>query len=127
MGKVDSGPDDADYEWFTRSLCDLESEHPGWQVTFPERYRGQNGHYVDGARFMTVERPDGRATTMEFIYKRLPWKFARSVGARYEERQRKGQLSVEPDASQVKDRKGPGRGHGQRQGKGRSRRNPKVA
>ena len=37
VGRVDSGPDRADFEVFTRSLCDLEAKNPGWSVSFPSK------------------------------------------------------------------------------------------
>ena len=127
IGRVDSGSDDPDYEWFVRDLGNLDAENPGWVVTFPERYRGQHGKYEDGARFMSVERPDGRSTTMEFIYRRLPWKFCRSVGVRYEKGQEQRQLPIPPDPEEGTDKLRRRKHHGQRKGKGRSRRDPKHA
>jgi len=125
IGQIDSGSDDADYEWFVRGLGDLEAKNPDWCVTFPEKYKGQNGHYVDGARFMSVKRPDGRVTHMEFIYRRLPWKFVRSVESRYEEH-RKGKLEVSPKPTLYENLKKSWRNDGQRQSKRRKRRNSKV-
>ena len=127
VGQVDSGSDDADYEWFVRDLPNLEAKYPGWSVTFPEIYRGQRGTFADGVRFMTVKRPDGRETVMEFTYRRLPHKFARSVGVRYEKGQEQGELPVSSTASQVADKQGRRQDYGQRNRKRRKRRNPKVA
>lgn len=127
VGQVDSGPDRADFEWFVRSLCDLEADNPDWYVSFPEKYRGQNGHYVDGARFMSVENPEGSFTNMEFTYRRLPWKFVRSVETRYEKGQRQGQLSEPPDTSLDEDGQRQGRHTRKRKGQGRARRHSQVA
>ena len=126
VGVVDSGSNDADFEVFTRALGDLENHTPNWFVSFPEKYRGQNGHYTEGVRFMSVKRPDGRVTSIEFIYRRLPWKFVRSVEHRYEEKQ-EGELRVPPDPPQSQDLQGSRRNPRQRKGKGRTRRNQKVA
>jgi len=126
VGKIDSGPEDVDYELFTRQLTDLEKRPEGWSVSFPSKYRGQEGHYVEGARFMSVKRPDGRETHMEFTYRRLPWKFVRSVESRYEEVQQ-GQLRVPPDAPQGSQQQVTRKHDGQRQGQRRARRNRKSA
>lgn len=125
VAQVDTGNDNADFENFIRDLPRLDAEYPGWVISFPERYRGQNGHYEDGARFLTTTRPDGQETTLEFTWVRCPWRLARGLESRYEKGKRK--LRVESDASQGKDGKRQRKYTRQRKGQKRSRRNSQIS